>query len=304
LNLNNALCALLVLVVSPAFAGDRVKQATDIILKLCIASGVQTIEITKKGNFIEVAGTSSSLQIGRRESSGLIGGISKEITTLSAQQASEARSCAQKYLKKLVDIILKDEPGNGVQGSGRAIVSSHGSVEGDAEKFWGGRGIWEDNQSYCQRLLEFLSASTEPENFTYENGEKVSLKTVTSAGRNIVGNYFVKTEAGSAARFCRVYYNAKATGGAYNALHCGRTVSVRRLDVFASVYNQTLKDMRDCLLPAKWKQTTLDQGACFPSGTGRGECVRRFEKGSRRVWLYSNLDEEGYYMGIQTKLGN
>ena len=39
---------------------------------------------------------------------GLVGGISKEITSLSAQQASEARLCTQKYLKELLEVILKD----------------------------------------------------------------------------------------------------------------------------------------------------------------------------------------------------
>jgi hypothetical protein len=299
LKLNAALCASLMLVVCPSLArgDDRIKQATELIMQLCIAGGEQSVEITKSDHSIEVAGKNSSFQIDRRESSGLVGGISKEITSLSAQQASEARSCTQKYLKDLVDIILKDDQ---LQGPGRARVSSQGSFDTDPETFWGGRGIWEDNQNYCERLLEFLSASATPENFRYKDtGEKVSLINL-SALRKIEGNYFVRTEPGSDTAYCAVYDNKT-----YNALTCSRVVSFGRRDVFASVYNQTLKDMRDCLLPAGWKQTTVDQGACIPSGTTRGECVRRFSKGSRNVWLYSNRDDgPKYSVGIQTKLGD
>jgi hypothetical protein len=265
-------------------------------MQLCIAGGDQLVEITKRDNSIEVAGKNSSLQIDRRESSGLVGGISKEITALSAQQASEARSCTQKYLKDLVDIILKDDQ---LQDPGRAKVTSQGSIDTDPDTFWGGRGIWADNQNYCERLLEFLSASLTPENFRYrDSGETVSLSSV-SALREIEGNYFVRTERGSDARYCSVFYNMT-----YNALSCGRVVTFGKREVFASVYNQTLKDMRDCLLPAGWQQTSIDQGACIPGGVRRGECVRRFSKGPQNVWLYSNLDDGSKYaVGIQTQLG-
>jgi uncharacterized membrane protein len=88
---------------------DRAREAADLILKLCIASGAD-IAITKQGNSIEVNGSTGSLSINKREreSTGLVGGISKEITALSAQQASEARTCAQKYLGDLVSLIIND----------------------------------------------------------------------------------------------------------------------------------------------------------------------------------------------------
>lgn len=296
-----ALYILAMLVGSPVFAGsdNRVKQATAVVLQLCIAGGVESIEVTKQGDSIHVTGEKDSLQIDRRESSGLVGGISKEITALSAQQASEARSCTQKYLKELVDIILQDES---VQEGARPKVSGNGSIFTDPEAFWGGSGIWEDNQNYCEALQEFLSAAGTPSNFRYsDNGEFVSLDTVPSTTKPIEGNYFVKTEAGSTAQFCGVYYNSPQS---YNAIVCDRAVSQHRPDVFASVYNQTLKDMRDCLLPAGWTQTSLDQGACLPKGIKKGECIRRFKKGTRTVWLFSNLEADlRYTVGVQTYLG-
>jgi tetratricopeptide (TPR) repeat protein len=105
------LCAFWMFVVSPPLAAedDRLAQATKLILKLCIATG--RVEITKKGDSIEVAGKQvTPLQIDRSTYSGLVGGISKEITVLQAQQASEARSCTQRYLQKLLDIIFEDKP--------------------------------------------------------------------------------------------------------------------------------------------------------------------------------------------------
>jgi hypothetical protein len=87
--------------------------------------------------------------------------------------------------------------------------------------------------------------------------------------------------------------------------------------VFASVYNQTLKDLRDCLLTDGWRQDTLDEGPCIPRGAGGGECIRRFIKGHKFVWLYSNLEKDTleplkhflgsahppqYEVGLQTQL--
>jgi hypothetical protein len=283
-----------------ANADDRVKQASDLILQLCIAGGVQNIEITKKDNSIEVAGKSNSLQLDRREFSGLVGGISKEITVLSAQQASEARSCTQKYLKDLLELILRDDPSKGIQGTARVTARSTGSISSDPEAFWGGRGIWQDNQNYCQNLLDFLSATYEPGNFRYkDSGTKVSARNISGV-RTIEGNFFMRTEPGSTAGFCVV--DAKGLGW-YIPLECSREVSVGKPDVFASVYNQTLKDIRDCLVPAGWKQTTVDQGACVPGGSSGSECMRRFSKGPRNVWLYSNLKGSSYRVGIQTELG-
>ena len=153
--------------------------------------------------------------------------------------------------------------------------------------------------NYCEGLLKFLSASSGPGNFRYLDGEKVSPETVSTKFQKIEGNYIIRTGLGSGARFCGVYDN-----DSYNALSCSRVVSFGRRDIFASVYNQTLKDMRDCLLPAGWKQSSLDQVACIPTGRRSGECVRRFSKGYKDVWLFSNVEEGSRYLiGIQTNLG-
>src|SRR5262249_11837358 len=102
----------------------------------------------------------------RRESSGLVGGISREITALSAQQASEARSCTQKYLTEIVNIILRDEPASPSLRPSRDN-KSHETVLSDPESYWGGLGIWEDNKNYCSQLVQFLEASLNSRNFHY-----------------------------------------------------------------------------------------------------------------------------------------
>jgi hypothetical protein len=159
-------------------------------------------------------------------------------------------------------------------------------------------------QNYCETLLKVLSASSTPNFFRYaDNDEPVSLSTVTPALRYIHGRFFVSSGI-VPGQECGVYNNR---AGGYYALSCMRVVSANRLDTFEAVYNQTLKDMRDCLLPAGWKEASVDQGACVPKGTTRGECERPFNKGSRIVWLFSNSFTSGkvtlYTIGIQTKLG-
>jgi hypothetical protein len=297
------LYAFLVMVYVPPVAAqtvNRVKEAADLILRLCIAGGAQSVEINRKGNSIELSGTNGHLEIDRRESSGLVGGISKEITALSAQQASEARSCTQKYLKELLDIILKDDFEKQTVLLDRAGITN-GILEVDQDRYWGGRGLWQDNENYCEHLLEFLSASFNPSLFRFaNNGQQVSIR-VFSGPRSIQGNYFIRTDLGSNDQFCGV-----SKGSPYNPIYCSRPVSYGRPDIFSSVFNQTLKDLRSCLVPDGWRQTSLDQGACIPTvGTG-GECVRRFSKGARNVWLYSLFSADSgseYSIGIQTELG-
>lgn len=279
---------------------ERVKEATDLILTLCLAGGIESIAITKKGDSIEVAGRGNSVEIDRKESSGLVGGISKELTTISAQQASEARSCTQKYLRDLLNLILTDLPPNATTPSDKRSVTRGVTLRTDPEAYWSGKGIWEDNKNYCKSLLDFISASDAPENFVYaESGQRVSATGLSTKPNDIVGNYFMRTDQNALSRYCAAFNNKT-----YNAVFCSRPVAYERPDVFASVYNQTLKDIRDCLLPAGWQQTTPDQGVCIPSGATLGECVRRFSKGPKNIWLFSHVDaERRYTVGIQTELG-
>jgi hypothetical protein len=107
------LCVFTVIQISPVLADryDQIKQATDLILKLCIAEGSENIEVVKRGNSIEIGGPNTdTLQINTRESSGLVGGISKEITALSAQQGSEARSYTENILSNYLISFLETNP--------------------------------------------------------------------------------------------------------------------------------------------------------------------------------------------------
>src|SRR3954463_15763454 len=110
------------------------------------------------------------------------------------------------------------------------------------------------------------------------NGEKAFLENLSERNRTIEGNYFIKAEFRSITHLCGVSYNAKH---GYNGISCAKIVAIDRPDVFTAVYNQTLKDMQSCLLPAGWEQDSLDQGACVLSGEVNGGCVRTFYKESR-----------------------
>lgn len=150
-----------------AESNTRVEDAVATILKLCIAGGSESVTITKKVDKIALEGSGSYVEIDRKELSGLVGGISKEITALSAQQASEARSCTQKYLKELVDIILKDTPTPDFRVLNEHSIDSKITWSSDPESFWGGKGVWQNQKNYCAELLRFLSDSEDLENFKY-----------------------------------------------------------------------------------------------------------------------------------------
>jgi hypothetical protein len=280
---------------------SRVKEAADLILKLCIAGGSDSIEISPEEDSLKVTGKGSSVTIDRRDWSGLVGGISKEITVLSAQQASEARNCTQKYLGDILNFLLKDDPNSkaSTPRSG-AVAGTKALFNSDPDSYWDGKGIWQDPENYCEILLSFLSASSSGRNFRFaESGKPISPEKVTTQAQMIEGNFFVKTDPGSTEQYCGVFIHQLG----YNGLFCARTVSVARPDLFASVYNQTLKDMKICLVRAGWTQVGADQGACLPRGKLQGQCVRTFQRGYSSVWLYSALDGPAYQIGIQTSLG-
>lgn len=159
------------------------------------------------------------------------------------------------------------------------IIDAAAAVKADPEAFWGGKGIWEDDRNYCRDLLGFVAASRTPDNFRYaDDGQQVSLETLSADQRQIEGSYFIRSGPGSVARPCSVFRNAQA---GYNGVACVRIVSYGRPDVFASVYDRTLEDMRGCLLPAGWEQASSDRGPCDPGGQGSGQCIRTFTKDSR-----------------------
>ena len=71
---------------------------------------------------------------------------------------------------------MKDEPEKSIQGAHRGAVVDQGSIFDDPDKFWGGKGISEDNKNYCDDLIDWINAASTPENFTFlDNGEQVSL---------------------------------------------------------------------------------------------------------------------------------
>ena len=75
---------------------EKVTDAANIILQFCLAKGSH-VEIQKSGDSVNVGGV--------KIDTGIVGGISKELTELSAKQATETRACMQKYLDELVDLL-------------------------------------------------------------------------------------------------------------------------------------------------------------------------------------------------------
>lgn len=219
----------------------------------------------------------------------------------AASRSADARPHEEGYPKHLIGLSVGDESVDTPPQLPEGIIDDDAAVKADPEAFWGGKGIWEDDRNYCRDLLAFVAASRTPDNFRYaDDGQQVSLETLSADQRQIEGSYFIRSGPRSVARPCSVFHNARA---GYDGVACVRIVSYGRPDVFASVYDRTLEDMRECLLPAGWEQASSDQGPCDPGGQGGGQCIRTFAKGSRFLWLFSNIVGGLYAAGVQTLLG-
>ncbi|MDL2409963.1 peptidoglycan-binding protein [Rhizobium calliandrae] len=86
-----------------SFAQSDAEEAANIIMKLCIAAGEESISITTTGSSVNA----SDQVVADRTSRGIVGGISNEITALAAEQASQARACTRKYLGQVLQILLR-----------------------------------------------------------------------------------------------------------------------------------------------------------------------------------------------------
>jgi hypothetical protein len=107
------ICA--VLLAGPFISSDEPKAATieeltTLIMNGCMAAGSQSLEVSKSGDAVEVQGPNGSFLLQQR-ATGIIGGLSDKITSLQAQQASEARRCTEKYLGEILDYILHSGSG-------------------------------------------------------------------------------------------------------------------------------------------------------------------------------------------------
>ncbi|MBY5666630.1 hypothetical protein [Rhizobium leguminosarum] len=272
-----------------AFAeGESVRDAANLVLELCLARSTE-IEITGNSDTVEVAGDNQSIRITKKQVTGLAGGISRELTELSSQQASETRACTQKYLREILDLLLKGTPED---------VPKDPDFWSDTARYWGTNGLWNDPSHYCEALIGFTDAAKKPRNFYFsDSGERVSIGALSSKQSKIEGNFFIRTDEGSSARFCGAFDNKS-----YYGVACSRLISNDDPKTFASVYSKTLRDLRACLPNYGWRETSVDQGACLPRRKG-GDCVHRFSKDHQGLWLYSALNGDRYEAGIQVELG-
>lgn len=80
-------------------AADRIAT---LALKLCLTGGSETtVTIAPRGDSIDVTGATAALTVRKSEAQGLVGGLSPNMTRVLAQQASEARACAQAQFSSL-----------------------------------------------------------------------------------------------------------------------------------------------------------------------------------------------------------
>ena len=90
----------------------NVQDAIDVIVMLCVAGG-EKIEVSGAGSGDgglelkkESGASSANMTFTKSEAKGLVDGIRREMSNVTANQASEARKCMQPYIDRIVDLIL------------------------------------------------------------------------------------------------------------------------------------------------------------------------------------------------------
>jgi hypothetical protein len=113
LKLRGTLITLLVLNLSPAVGQENegirfASEVTNLLLRACLATG-EVAEINKEGDAVRLTGHQGSIEL---RFSGVIGGISKEMTDVQSRQTDKARSCMQPYIPQILSYLSRDQPGN------------------------------------------------------------------------------------------------------------------------------------------------------------------------------------------------
>jgi hypothetical protein len=73
----------------------KVQEAIDVIVMLCVAGGAKR-EISRDKD-VRIESTS--------EAKGLVDGLTKEVSKLAAEQASEARTCMRPYIERVLSML-------------------------------------------------------------------------------------------------------------------------------------------------------------------------------------------------------
>ena len=135
---------------------QNVKSAIDVIVLFCVAGGEKYSLVTtgdaSAGLALKKLGANASAQITitKSEARGLVDGLNASLSTLSAQQASEARKCMQPYIDRVIDLLLPKSPGPA--SSGRLEIDSLGvrlaMPRAEFQKLTAGRDIsWGNDTS-------------------------------------------------------------------------------------------------------------------------------------------------------------
>jgi hypothetical protein len=104
----------------------NVQDAVDVIVMFCVAGGEKFevsgtgkgdggLELKKEGK-----PSSADITISKSEARGLVDGLRREMSNVTANQASEARKCMQPYIERILDTLLGKASGTS--------PSTHGDV--------------------------------------------------------------------------------------------------------------------------------------------------------------------------------
>jgi hypothetical protein len=95
--------------IQEVFAQSKnVQDAIDVIATFCVAGGMTSeVSVTGKDGGVELKREGGAgITISKSEARGLVDGIRREMSNISANQASEARKCMQPYIDRILDSLL------------------------------------------------------------------------------------------------------------------------------------------------------------------------------------------------------
>jgi hypothetical protein len=90
-------------------AASNSELAAKLLIRLCLAGGLVTVETLVKEKAFSIEGENSKLVIESKEISGFSNGLNSELSNLSADQANRARKCIEPYRDRIMDVLLGPE---------------------------------------------------------------------------------------------------------------------------------------------------------------------------------------------------
>ena len=161
--------------------------------------------------------------------------------------------------------------------------------------YWKDRALWDSDAIYCSELNRFLGLSRNVSQMeTWPQGRPVNLAEVGSEPTKLSTSYFVRyPDDSSTPHYCGVSQREDDT-----VIACSRRIS-QDVDIMFEVYRQTLQELRSCIVGSGWRERSAQDKPCYADFVAGENCNHTFSRGPQHLWLYGDLFDGDYTLGIQ-----